>query len=131
MRRIVGREILGICEGAKEDKSGWSAFLRHLVDRGLNGVLRDALHQAAAGIGNDQLHDLPEARWQRCMVGSLKNVAATAVYAATSCCRLQPRVSAVSADLAPNIRILNAIETRISAQNAAASRLRLITAAVR
>jgi hypothetical protein len=32
------REILGICEGAKEDKSGWSAFLRHLVDRGLSGV---------------------------------------------------------------------------------------------
>ena len=30
------REILGICEGAKEDKSGWSAFLRHLVHRGLN-----------------------------------------------------------------------------------------------
>jgi putative transposase len=29
------QEILGICEGAKEDKSGWSAFLRHLVDRGL------------------------------------------------------------------------------------------------
>ncbi|KZM40241.1 transposase, partial [Labrenzia sp. OB1] len=26
------REILGICEGAKEDKSGWSNFLRHLVD---------------------------------------------------------------------------------------------------
>ena len=32
------REILGICEGAKEDKSGWSAFLRHLVDRGLKGA---------------------------------------------------------------------------------------------
>jgi putative transposase len=32
------REILGVCEGAKEDKSGWSAFLRHLVDRGLRGV---------------------------------------------------------------------------------------------
>ena len=32
------REILGICEGAKEDKSGWSAFLRHLVDRALKGV---------------------------------------------------------------------------------------------
>ena len=31
------REILGICEGAKEDKSGWSSFLRHLVDRGLKG----------------------------------------------------------------------------------------------
>ena len=29
------REILGICEGAKEDKAGWSAVLRQLVDRGL------------------------------------------------------------------------------------------------
>ena len=36
--RRVFREIPGTCEGAKEDKSGWSAFLRHLVDRGLNGV---------------------------------------------------------------------------------------------
>ena len=33
------REILGICEGAKEDKSGWSAFLRHLVDRGLIRII--------------------------------------------------------------------------------------------
>jgi putative transposase len=33
------REILGICEGAKEDKSGWSAFLRHLVDRGLRATM--------------------------------------------------------------------------------------------
>ena len=24
------REILGICEGAKEDKAGWSSFLKHL-----------------------------------------------------------------------------------------------------
>jgi putative transposase len=32
------REILGICEGAEEDKSGWSAFLRHLAERGLKGV---------------------------------------------------------------------------------------------
>jgi transposase-like protein len=27
------REILRTCEAAKEDKSGWSAFLPHLVDR--------------------------------------------------------------------------------------------------
>ena len=39
------REILGICEGAKEDKSGWSAFLRHLVDRGLKGVRADHLRR--------------------------------------------------------------------------------------
>ena len=32
------REIPGICEGARKDKSGWSAFLRHLVDRVLSGV---------------------------------------------------------------------------------------------
>jgi putative transposase len=29
------REILGICEGAKEDKAGWSEFLKHLKERGL------------------------------------------------------------------------------------------------
>ena len=32
------REILGICEGAKEDKAGWSGFLKHLKERGLMGV---------------------------------------------------------------------------------------------
>jgi hypothetical protein len=32
------REILGICEGPKEDKEGWSAFLKHLKERGLKGV---------------------------------------------------------------------------------------------
>ena len=32
------REILGICVGAKEDKSRWSAFLLHLVERGLKGA---------------------------------------------------------------------------------------------
>lgn len=32
------RKILGVCEGAKEDIAGWSAFLRHLKKRGLEGV---------------------------------------------------------------------------------------------
>ena len=32
------RGILGICEGAKEDKAGWSAFLKHLKGRGLHGI---------------------------------------------------------------------------------------------
>src|SRR5947207_1605867 len=32
------REILGICEGAKEDKAGWSAFLKHIKERGLRGI---------------------------------------------------------------------------------------------
>ena len=30
--------VLGICEGAKEDKAGWSSFLKHLKERGLAGV---------------------------------------------------------------------------------------------
>src|SRR5215213_2399880 len=32
------REILGVMEGAKEDKESWSAFLRFLKGRGLKGV---------------------------------------------------------------------------------------------
>ena len=67
------REILGICEGAKEDKSGWSAFLRHLVDRGLSGVqliISDACRGLVESIGDF----LPEARWQRCMVHFYRNV---------------------------------------------------------
>ena len=75
------REILGICEGAKEDKSGWSAFLRHLVDRGLKGV-QLIISDACRGLMESAADYLPEARWQRCMVGSLKKFVATAVYAA-------------------------------------------------
>ena len=32
------RQILGMVEGAKEGKAGWSAFLNHLKGRGLRGV---------------------------------------------------------------------------------------------
>jgi transposase-like protein len=28
------REVLGVAEGPKEDKSGWEKFLRHLKERG-------------------------------------------------------------------------------------------------
>jgi transposase-like protein len=31
------REILGVAEGAKEDKASWSAFLRYLKERGVAG----------------------------------------------------------------------------------------------
>ena len=67
------REILGICEGAKEDKSGWSAFLRHLVDRGLNGVeliISDACRDLVESVADY----LPDARWQRCIVHFYRNV---------------------------------------------------------
>jgi putative transposase len=68
----VFREILGICEGAKEDKSGWSAFLRHLVDRGLKGV-QLVISDACRGLV-ESVADFLEARYQRCMVHFYRNV---------------------------------------------------------
>jgi putative transposase len=67
------REILGICEGVKEDKSGWSAFLRHLVDRGLSGV-RLIISDTCRGLVECVAEYLPDARWQRCMVHFYRNV---------------------------------------------------------
>ena len=32
------RQVLGVQEGHKEDKAGWSGFLKHLKQRGLKGV---------------------------------------------------------------------------------------------
>ena len=64
---------LGICQGAKEDKSGWSAFLRHLVDRGLKGV-QLIISDACRGLTESAAEYLPEARWQRCMVHFYRNV---------------------------------------------------------
>ena len=62
------REILGICEGAK-----WSAFLRHLVDRGLKGV-QLIISDACRGLMESAAEYLPDARWQRCMVHFYRNV---------------------------------------------------------
>ena len=60
---LVGgfREILSICEGAKEGKSGWSAFLRiWSPERPFSDVCRGLVESVA---------DFPpEARDQRCMV---------------------------------------------------------------
>ncbi len=67
------REILGIMEGPKEDKSGWSAFLRHLVDRGLSGV-QLIVSDACRGLVESVAEYLPEARWQRCVVHFYRNV---------------------------------------------------------
>src|SRR5450631_2673769 len=67
------REILGICEGAKEDKSGWSAFLRHLIDRGLKGV-QLVISDACRGLVESVADFLPEALYQRCMVHFYRNV---------------------------------------------------------
>ena len=67
------RRILGVAEGHKEDKSGWSGFLRHLKERGLAGV-QLIISDACLGL-KESVHDYyPEAQWQRCMVHFYRNV---------------------------------------------------------
>ncbi len=67
------RCILGVCEGAKEDKAGWLSFLKHLKVRGLTPpdlIVSDAclgLAEAAAEV-------FPDAGWQRCVVHFYRNV---------------------------------------------------------
>jgi len=67
------REILGICEGAKEDKAGWSAFLKHLKERGLNGV-RLIISDACMGLAESAAEFFPDAAWQRCVVHWYRNI---------------------------------------------------------
>jgi transposase-like protein len=67
------REILGIVEGAKEDKAGWSAFLKHLRDRGLSGV-ELIISDACRGLIESVTEFFPDARWQRCVVHWYRNV---------------------------------------------------------
>ena len=67
------REILGICEGAKEDKAGWSAFLSHLKGRGLTGV-ELIVSDACLGLVESVGEFYPEAVWQRCVVHFYRNV---------------------------------------------------------
>jgi len=82
------REILGICEGAKEDKAGWSAFLKHLKERSLKGVrliISDAslglsgsaaeyFPDAGLGLSESAAEYFPDAAWQRCIVHWYRNV---------------------------------------------------------
>lgn len=67
------RRILGVAEGHKEDKSGWSGFLRHLKERGLRGV-KLIISDACLGLKEAVGDYYPEAKWQRCTVHFYRNV---------------------------------------------------------
>lgn len=67
------RQVLGVVEGAKEDKSGWSEFLRHLKKRGLGGV-KLIISDACLGLVESVGEFYPEAKWQRCIVHFYRNV---------------------------------------------------------
>lgn len=67
------REILGVAEGAKEDKASWTAFLRYLKGRGLSGV-ELIISDKCLGLIESIGEFYPEAKWQRCMVHFYRNV---------------------------------------------------------
>jgi len=67
------RQVLGVKEGAKEDKESWMSFLRHLKSRGLGGV-RLFISDKCLGLVESLADFYPEARWQRCVVHFYRNV---------------------------------------------------------
>lgn len=67
------REVLGVMEGAKEDRASWVAFLRHLKERGLTGV-RLFVSDKCLGLIESLVEFYPQAAWQRCAVHFYRNV---------------------------------------------------------
>lgn len=67
------RHILGVQEGHKEDKAGWSGFLSHLKQRGLKGV-KLITSDACLGLVESVAEFYPEADWQCCTVHFYRNV---------------------------------------------------------
>lgn len=66
-------DILGVMEGAKEDRESWSNFVRHLKNRGLKGI-RLMTSDKCLGLIETLAEAYPEARWQRCTVYFYRNV---------------------------------------------------------
>lgn len=67
------RQILGVCEGTKEDAESWRSFLRHLKERGLRGV-RMITSDKCLGLVEALGEFFPQAAWQRCTVHFYRNV---------------------------------------------------------
>jgi putative transposase len=67
------REVLGVCEGMKEDKESWRNFLRHLKERGLSGV-ELFISDKSLGLVESLPEFFADAAWQRCVVHWYRNV---------------------------------------------------------
>ena len=74
------REVLGVDVGDSEDEVFWTAFLRTLRDRGLDGV-RLVISDAHAGLKAAIARVFSGASWQRCKVHLARNVLATVNHA--------------------------------------------------
>ena len=67
------RQVLGIKEGAKEDKESWIGFMRYLKERGLKGV-ELFISDKCLGLVESLVDFYPKAKWQRCAVHFYRNV---------------------------------------------------------
>jgi putative transposase len=67
------REMLAVAEGSKEDKASWTAFLRHLKERGLKGV-RLFVSDKCLGLVESLGEFYPEAQWQQCAMHFYRNL---------------------------------------------------------
>ncbi len=67
------RHVLGVQEGAKEDKESWTRFLRYLKSRGLQGV-KLFVSDKCLGLVESLADFYPKAQWQRCVVHFYRNV---------------------------------------------------------
>ncbi len=75
------RQVLGVDAGPSEDGPFWTAFLRSLVKRGLQGV-RLVISDAHEGLKKAISTVLSGASWQRCRVHFMRNLLATVPHAA-------------------------------------------------
>lgn len=75
------RQILGVDAGPSEDEAFWTQFLRHLVRRGLDGVLL-VVSDAHTGLKAAISKTFPGASWQRCRVHFMRTLLATLPKAA-------------------------------------------------
>ena len=67
------REIIGACEGGKEDMQSWLDFLRHLKARGLKGV-RLMVGDKCLGLVEAVREVFPQSKYQRCIVHFYRNM---------------------------------------------------------
>jgi putative transposase len=67
------REVLGFDVITSEDGAGWTAFLRSLVERGLNGV-KLVISDDHKGLKSALATELPGSSWQRCRTHFMRNL---------------------------------------------------------
>jgi putative transposase len=129
------REILGICEAAKEDKAGWSGFLKHLKERGLRGV-QLIISDACMGLSESAAEYFPDAAWQRCIVHWHRNIFShvpstkvreiAAMLKAIYAIRTNNPLERILREIRRRTRVVGSFLDGQSALNLAAARLRHI-----